>query len=35
MTTSKGNLFDPTLITDLISKVKGNSSLAILSVKSQ
>jgi len=31
MTTSKGNLFDPTLITDLISKVKGNSSLAILS----
>lgn len=31
MTTSKENLFDPTLITDLISKVKGNSSLAILS----
>ncbi|WP_125767352.1 phage major capsid family protein [Lapidilactobacillus wuchangensis] len=28
---SKANLFDPTLVTDLINKVKGKSSLAILS----
>ena len=31
MTTSKGNLFEPTLVTDLIDKVKGRSSLALLS----
>lgn len=30
MTLSRGNLFEPTLITDLIDKVKGNSSLAVL-----
>lgn len=28
---SKGNLFDPVLVTDLINKVKGKSSLAVLS----
>lgn len=28
--TSKGNLFDPQLVTDLINKVKGHSSLAVL-----
>lgn len=28
---SKGNLFDPELVTDLINKVKGKSSLAVLS----
>lgn len=28
---SRGNLFDPTLVTDLINKVKGKSSLAVLS----
>lgn len=28
---SRGTLFDPTLVTDLISKVKGKSSLAVLS----
>ena len=31
MTLSKGNLFNPELITDLINKVKGKSSLAVLS----
>lgn len=31
MSTSKGNLFDPVLVSDLISKVKGKSSLAELS----
>ncbi|MFS7001201.1 phage major capsid protein [Carnobacterium maltaromaticum] len=31
MTLSRGSLFDPTLVTDLIDKVKGKSSLAILS----
>lgn len=31
MSTSKGNLFDTKLVTDLISKVKGTSSLALLS----
>ena len=31
MTLSKGNLFDPELVTDLINKVKGKSSLAVLS----
>lgn len=31
MTTSKGNLFQPELVTDLINKVKGKSSLAVLS----
>lgn len=30
---SKGNLFDPTLVKDLISKVKGKSSLAVLSAQ--
>lgn len=30
-TLSRGNLFDPELVTDLINKVKGKSSLAILS----
>ena len=30
-TLSKGNLFDPQLVSDLISKVKGKSSLAVLS----
>lgn len=28
---SRGNLFDPQLVTDLINKVKGHSSLAVLS----
>lgn len=28
---SKGNLFDPTLVKDLVNKVKGKSSLAVLS----
>lgn len=28
---SKGTLFDPTLVTDLVNKVKGKSSLAVLS----
>lgn len=32
-TLSKGNLFDPKLVTDLISKVKGHSSLAVLSAQ--
>ncbi|MGV3085045.1 phage major capsid family protein [Enterococcus dispar] len=31
MTTSRGNLFDQQIVTDLINKVKGKSSLAILS----
>ena len=31
MATSRGNLFDPVLVSDLISKVKGKSSLAKLS----
>ncbi len=31
MTLSKGNLFDPKLVADLITKVKGKSSLAVLS----
>lgn len=31
MTLSRGSLFDPELVTDLINKVKGKSSLAILS----
>lgn len=30
MATSKGTMFDPTLVTDLITKVKGKSSLASL-----
>lgn len=30
MPTSKGTMFDPTLVTDLITKVKGKSSLAAL-----
>jgi hypothetical protein len=30
---SKGNLFDPVLVTDLINKVKGHSSLAVLSAR--
>lgn len=30
-TLSKGTLFDPSLVTDLINKVKGKSSLAVLS----
>lgn len=30
MTTSKGNLFDPVLVTDLVTKVRGKSSLAKL-----
>ncbi|CZQ83459.1 phage capsid [Trichococcus flocculiformis] len=30
-TLSKGNLFDPELVSDLINKVKGKSSLAVLS----
>lgn len=33
MTLSRGSLFDPELVTDLIDKVKGKSSLAILSQK--
>lgn len=31
MTLSKGNLFNPELVTDLVNKVKGKSSLAVLS----
>lgn len=31
MTLSKGSLFDPELVTDLVNKVKGKSSLAVLS----
>lgn len=31
MSTSRGSLFDPTLVTDLITKVRGKSSLAVLS----
>lgn len=31
MSTSKGTMFDPKLVTDLVSKVKGKSSLAVLS----
>lgn len=31
MTTSKGNLFKPEVVSDLINKVKGKSSLAVLS----
>ncbi len=30
MATTKGSLFDPTLVTDLVNKVKGKSSLAAL-----
>ncbi len=30
---SRGNLFDPVLVTDLINKVKGHSSLAVLSAQ--
>ncbi|WP_425540026.1 phage major capsid family protein [Microaceticoccus formicicus] len=30
---SKGNLFDPVIVQDLVSKVKGHSSLAVLSAK--
>lgn len=30
---SKGNLFDPVLVTDLFNKVKGKSSLAVLSAQ--
>ncbi|MCQ4677715.1 phage major capsid protein, partial [Enterococcus avium] len=30
-TLSRGSLFEPELVTDLINKVKGKSSLAILS----
>lgn len=33
METTKGSMFDPVLVTDLISKVKGNSSLAALSAQ--
>ena len=33
MPTSKGTMFDPKLVTDLISKVKGKSSLAVLSAQ--
>lgn len=33
MATSKGNLFDPVLVTDLITKVKGTSSLARLAAQ--
>lgn len=33
MATSRDNLFDPTLVKDLISKVKGKSSLAALSAQ--
>ena len=31
MATSRGSLFDPRLVSDLMSKVKGKSSLAVLS----
>lgn len=30
MSTSKGTMFDPTLVKDLITKVKGKSALAAL-----
>lgn len=30
MATSKGTMFDPTLVKDLITKVKGKSALAAL-----
>ena len=30
---SKGSLFDPVLVKDLVSKVKGHSSLAVLSAQ--
>lgn len=30
MATTKGSLFDPTLVTDLMTKVRGKSSLAAL-----
>ena len=33
MATSKGNLFDPVLVTDLMTKVKGTSSLAKLAAQ--
>ncbi len=33
MATSKGNLFDPVLVTDLINKVRGRSSVAALSAQ--
>lgn len=33
MATTKGSLFDPTLVTDLITKVRGKSSLAALSAQ--
>lgn len=33
MATTKGSLFDPSLVKDLISKVKGKSSLAKLSAQ--
>lgn len=33
MATSRGNNFDPVLVTDLINKVKGKSSLAVLSAQ--
>lgn len=33
MATTKGSLFDPTLVTDLIKKVRGKSSLAALSAQ--
>lgn len=33
MATSRNNLFDPVLVTDLINKVKGKSSLAVLSAQ--
>lgn len=33
MATSKGTLFDPVLVTDLINKVKGNSALSALSAQ--
>ena len=32
-TLSKGSLFDPTLVTDLVNKVKGKSSLAVMSAQ--
>ena len=30
---SKGTMFDPELVSDLINKVKGHSSLAVLSAQ--
>ena len=33
MATSKGNLFDPVLVKDLMTKVKGTSSLARLAAQ--